>query len=76
MWQSHVEIQDSVTYFDYIALFEVPYHWTSIKGGAHTQFVDAWIANESTKWLWAPPLTEVQQYSTLNTAMQWKYATE
>ena len=32
----------SVAYFDRIAVFEAPYHWTSVKGGAHTCFVDAW----------------------------------
>ena len=41
MWQSHVEIEDhSVVYFDHIAPIEVPYHWTSSKGGAHTHFID------------------------------------
>ena len=72
MWQSRVEIEDySIAYFDQIAVFEVPYRWTSVKGGAHmcfidsldihtsTRFVDAWIANDSTKRVWAPPLTEV-----------------
>ena len=50
MWQSCVEIQGySVAYFDCITVFKAPYHWTSIKGGAHMHSVDAWIANESTK---------------------------
>ena len=42
MWQSHVEIEGySVVYFNDIAVFEVPYHWTSVKGGgAHTRFMD------------------------------------
>ena len=36
VWQSCVEIEDySVAYFDRITVFEVPYRWTSIKGGAH-----------------------------------------
>ena len=74
MWQSHVEIEDySVAYFDHIAVFEAPYGWTSVKGVC---FVDAWISNESTKCIWAPPLTEVQQNDALNAAMQSKYATE
>ena len=47
-----------VTYFNRIAVFEAPYRWTSIKGEAHTQFVDAWISNESMKYIWAPPLTK------------------
>ena len=60
MWQSRVEIEGySVAYFDRIAVFEVLYRWTSIKGGAHTSFVDAWISNEFTKCI-ALPLTEVQ----------------
>ena len=77
MWQSRVEIEDySVAYFDRITVFEAPYRWTSVKGGAHTRFVDAWIANESTKRVWAPPLTEVQRYGALNAAMWSKYTTE
>ena len=41
MWQSHVKIEGySVAYFDCITVFEVLYRWTSIKGGAHTCFVD------------------------------------
>ena len=39
MWQSHVEIEDySVAYFDHIAAI---YHETSIKGRAHSHFVDS-----------------------------------
>ena len=77
MWQSRVEIEGySVAYFVRIAVFEAPYCWTSVKGGAHTRFVDAWISNESTKRIWAPPLTEVQQYGASNAAMRSKYATE
>ena len=39
MWQSREEIEDySVTYFDRIDAFEVPYH--SIKDGSHTCFVN------------------------------------
>ena len=35
MWQSCVEIEGySVTYFDCIAAFKVPYHWTSVTGWA------------------------------------------
>ena len=71
------KIEDySVTCFDCFAVFEVPYCWTFIKGGAHTYLVDPRISNESTKRVWAPPLTKVQQYDTLNTAMRLKYATE
>ena len=67
MWQSHVEIEGySIAYFDRIAVFEVPYRWTSIKGRAHTRFIDVWISNEYTKRVWAPPLTEVQQYGASN----------
>ena len=53
----------------HIVAFEVPYHWTSIKGGAHTCFIDVRISNKSTKHVWAPPLTEVQWYSALNAAI-------
>ena len=77
MWQSRVEFEGySVTYFDRIVASEVPYRWTSAKGGAHTRFVDAWISNESTKHIWAPPLMEVQWYGASKAAMQSKYVTE
>ena len=76
-WQSPVEIEGySVACFDRIAVFEVPYRWTSIKGGAHTCLVDVWIFNESTKCIWAPPLTEVQRCSASKAAMRSKYAME
>ena len=40
MWQSCVEIKGySVAYFDHIAVFEAPYRWTSVKGGAYMHFV-------------------------------------
>ena len=77
MWQSHVEIEGySIAYFDHIAAFEVPYYWTSGKGGAHMHFVDSLDIHASTKHVWAPPLTEVQQYGASNAAMRLKYATE
>ena len=53
----------SVTYFDHIAAFEVPYHWTSVKGGSHMRFVDSLDIHTSMKHVWAPPLTEVQWHS-------------
>ena len=65
-----------VTYFEHIAVLEVPYRWTSVKGGAHTFNIDAWISNESTKCIWTLPLTEVQQYGASKAAMRSKYATE
>ena len=77
MWQSRVEIQGySVAYFDRFAAFEAPYRWTSVKGGAHMHFVDSLDNHAPTKYVWAPPLTEVQQYSASNIAMWLKYATE
>ena len=77
MWPSRVEIEDySFAYFDRIAVFEGPYHWTSLKGRAHMCFVDAWITDKFTKHIWAPPLMEVQQYGALNVVMQSKYAAE
>ena len=46
MWEHRVEIEGySIAYFDRIAVFEAPYCWTSIKGGAHMRFIDAWIFN-------------------------------
>ena len=51
--------------------------WSAVSlnlGGAHMCFVDAWIANESMKRVWALSLMEVQQYSALNAAMWLKYA--
>ena len=77
VWQSRVEIEGYfVAYFDRIAAFEVLYRWTSVKGGAHTRFVDEWITNKSMKRVWAPPLMEVQRYGTSKAAMRSKYTTE
>ena len=77
MWQSRVEIEGySVAYFDRIVAFEAPYRWASVKGGAHTHFVDVWISHESTKRIWAPPLTEAQQYGASEATMRSKYVTE
>ena len=53
MWESRVEIEGySITYFDRIVAFEVPYHWTSVKGGAHIRFVDSLDIHASTKYIW------------------------
>ena len=70
MWPSRVGIKGYfVMYFDRIAVFEAPlYRWTSVEGRAHTGFVAVWLSNESTKRIWAPPLTEVQRYRASNTA--------
>ena len=77
MWQSRVEIEGySITYFDCIAAFEAPYRWTSVKGGAHTHFVDSSDIHASTLHVWAPPLTEVQRYGASSTAMRLKYVKE
>ena len=39
----YVEIEDhSVACFKCISVFEVWYHWTSVKSGAHMCFVDLW----------------------------------
>ena len=77
MWQSHVEIEGySVVYFDRIAAFEVPYCWTSIKGGAHMRFVDLLDIHASTKRIWALPLVEVQWYGASKAAMRSQYVTE
>lgn len=43
----------------------------SVKGRAHTQFVDVWKSNESKKHM-----MEVQHYSASSMAMQLKYVTE
>ena len=71
LWRSHVEIEGySVAYFDHIAVFEAPYLWTSVKGGARTCFIDAWISNKSTKCIWAPPFSNMalwRQRSNQNT---------
>lgn len=77
MLQSRVEIEGySIVYFNRIATFEASYRWTSIKGGAHTHFVDSSDIHASTKYVWTPPLTEVQKYNTSNTTIRLKYATE
>ena len=42
VWQSRVEMEDySIVYFNRITVFEVPYCWTAVKGGAHMHFVDS-----------------------------------
>ena len=77
MWLSHVEIKCYfITYIDCIAAFEAPYHWTSGRGRVHMCFVDSLDIHASVKHIWAPPLTEAQQYGTSNAAMQSKYAME
>ena len=77
VWQSRVEIEGySAAYFDRIVAFEALYRWTSVKGRAHTRFVDVWISHESTKRIWAPPLTEVQRYGASKAMMRSKYAME
>ena len=77
MWQSRVEIEGySVAYFDHIVAFEVPYRWTSIKGGDHMRFVDSLAIHASTKRVWALPLVEVQQYGASKAMMRSKYVTE
>ena len=77
VWQSCVEIEGySIAYFDHIAAFEAPYCWTSVKGGAHTSFIDSLDIHATTKHVWAPPLMEDQQYGTSKAAMQSKYAAE
>ena len=48
-WQCPVDY--SVACFDCIAAFEAPYRWTSIKGGAYTCFIEAWIPNKFMKCL-------------------------
>ena len=65
-----------VVYFEHIAAFETLYHWTSVKGGAHTRFIDLLDIHASTKLIWSPTLTEVQRYGTSKAAMRSKYATE
>ena len=50
MWQSCVEIKDySVVYYNRIATFEPPYHWTSVKDAAHMCFLDVRISSKFTK---------------------------
>ena len=57
MWQSRVEIEDySVAYFHRIAVFEMLYRSTSIKGRAHMCFIDLLYIYAFTKCIWAPPL--------------------
>ena len=41
MWQSQVEIKDySVAYFDHVTAFVALYRSISVKGGAHTRYVE------------------------------------
>ena len=44
IWQSRVQIKDyTAVYFDRIATFKVPYHWTFIKGRAHTYVLNRYL---------------------------------
>ena len=45
-------------------------------GWAHMCFIDAWITTKFTKHVWASPLTDIQRYGTLKTAMRPKYTAE
>ena len=66
MWQSHVEIEGCfVAYFDCITVFKVPYRWTSVKGGAHTCFVDAWISSRSVKHVYITTYSGTSEKGTL-----------
>ena len=41
MWQSQIEIKHySISYFDCITVFEVLYRRSSVKGEAHTHYVN------------------------------------
>ena len=41
---SFVEVENhSVAYFHHITVFKKPHHWTYVKGGAHTYFIDLLI---------------------------------
>ena len=50
--------------------------WTSVKGGTHTRFVDSVNIHASTKYVWAPPLMEVQRYGASSISKWSKYMTE
>ena len=57
MWQSRLEIEGySVVYFEHITAFEAQYCLTSIKGMAHTRFVDLLDIHASTKHVRSPTL--------------------
>ena len=48
MQQSWVKIKVYfVAYFQHIIVFEVLYRWTSIRGRAHSRFVDTWLSDVS-----------------------------
>jgi len=50
IWQSRVEIEHySVVYFAHIAAFEALYCRTSVKGGAHTHWVNVASIDEFTQ---------------------------
>ena len=66
MRHSCIEMEDySAAYFGLTAVFEVPYHWTSVDGQVHLLDIQA-----STKRVWALPLMEVQSYSALKHAAE------
>ena len=47
-----------------------------VESGAHMCFVDSFGIYASMKYVWAPPLMEVQWYGASNTVMQLKYTME
>ena len=66
----------SVAYSDRVTVFGALYRSTSVKGGAHTRYVDLSGIDAALLRVWAPPLTEILRYSAPNTVTRSKYATE
>ena len=66
----------SVVYFHCITMFKALYCRTSVKGGAHTQWVNSWILTTFTQHVQTPPLTKVLRFSTCSAVTWSKYATE
>ena len=56
-----------------ITMFEMPYHCTFVKSGAHMHFVNVSDIHAPTKLcVWAPPLMEIHQHGLSNIAMHSK----
>ena len=66
----------SIAYYAHTNSFKAIYLRTSVKGGAYTCCIETSHIDATTQHMSAPPLTEVQRYSTLNEQMQSKYAME
>ena len=69
MLQSYIEIMHySFEHFDHIPVFKALYHWSCVKGRAHSGYIDT---SAFTKHVWALP-----EFSASIVEMKLKYVAE